>query len=324
MSMVTALELILHPYFNAAYMRLVQVIERGLAGESLILFLLALTRAGKTEIVRTVLNDYPPSIDGGSKVIPVLRVTTPVNPTRKSLPEALLAALDPRSYGRCSADQLTARACGLLKIAGTRVIIFDEVQHFVERSSKAAAREAADWIKLLAEEMSLTIVMTGLPIAQEILDHNEQLRDRAEATYYLYPYSWSDPTDRAAFNECVVVLSDVFRREGWSILNHDCSDFTRRVYAATLGRIGMLIKLFNAAEAIAVNKQLDLSVFATAYAQSIGTNFLPCNPFAPDACLDDSLLVQGYVSILNEAHMPLPHSGHHARSISLPAEAYKL
>ncbi|WP_342244721.1 TniB family NTP-binding protein [Pseudomonas sp. OTU5201] len=308
MMQVSAEKLLLHPRFSGALERARQVILRGQKGEALILPLFGPSRVGKTELIKMLMQDHPRSTLEGRCMIPVLRVTTPVNPTRRSLPEALLATLDPRKYGRSSAEQLTARARGLLELADTRVIIFDEIQHFVERSSKSAAREAADWLKVLGEEMRLTILMVGLPIAEEILNRNEQLRYRAEAPFWFYPYNWNEPTERAAFQGTLTALCNVLAQAGWQIPDAHCPDFVRRAYAASLGRIGMLIKLFVSAEAASKAARLDTPLLFRAYAESIGTKLIADNPFDPDAVLDDSVLVQGYVKLLDEAHMPVPSS----------------
>ncbi|WP_277302669.1 TniB family NTP-binding protein, partial [Pseudomonas viridiflava] len=103
-----------------------------------------------------MLQDHPQQIVNGVRQMPMVRVMTPVNPTRRSLPIALLEALKCPRYGRSSSEELTRMACDLIKITGTRVLVFDEMQHFVERGSKTAAREAADWLKVLGEEMNLT------------------------------------------------------------------------------------------------------------------------------------------------------------------------
>ncbi|WP_347909874.1 TniB family NTP-binding protein [Pseudomonas grandcourensis] len=306
MKFLSAQEVLMHAHFSAAYDRAHQVVARGLEGENLILMMLAPTRTGKSELIRLLQADHPSFTSEGRRSIPVLRVATPVNPTRKSLPEAMLASLDPRKYGRGSAEQLTQRACGLIELAGTRVVIFDEIQHFIERPSRALAREVADWLKLLSEEMGLTILMLGLPSARAIFAGNEQLRDRAEAVHYLYPYRWNDPQERALFQNCVLTLCGALTQAGWHVPDVKSLDFIRRLYASTQGRIGMLIKLFCAAEANAKALRLDLSTFSGAYAKSIGTGLIDCNPFDPGSQLDDSVLVQAYVKVLTEAQMPLP------------------
>ncbi|MDT4837764.1 Bacterial TniB protein [compost metagenome] len=307
---ISAQELLLHPRFSEALERASQVVRRGLEGEALILPLFGPTRVGKTELIKTLVMDHPPSTMEGRRTMPVLRVTTPVSPTRRSLPEALLGALDPRKYGRCSADQITRRAEGLLKLAGTRVIIFDEIQHFVERASSRAAREAADWMKVLGENLSLTILMVGLPSAQEILNRNEQLRDRAEAPYWFYPYSWNKPNERAEFEATLAALCRVLVQAGWQVPDACSPDLVRRAYAASLGRVGMLIKLFVSAEAASKSARLDMPLLRRAYVDSVGTQLIADNPFDPAAAVNDSVLVQGYVKLLDEARMPVPSNRH--------------
>lgn len=298
-------ELIEHATFSLALERLESVVIRGMAGESLILPIFGPTRVGKSELVRTVIADYPEHVVNGVRKVPIVRVVTPVNPTRRSFPIALLESLKCPRYGRSSSEELTRMACELMKVAGTRVLVLDEMQHFVERGSRTHAREAADWLKVLCEEMELTLVMTGLPKANEVLMRNEQLRDRAEAVIEFRPYNWNCEQDQLEFRRTLISLSEAFHDSGWTIPNASNIDYARRVYGATLGRVGMLIKLFSAAENLAKNRSIDELTLARAYSQAVNTNFLEFNPFEGMPPVE-SLLGQGYARMLVEAQMLAP------------------
>lgn len=303
---VATQELIEHEFFKAALDRVERVVGRALSGESLILPLFGPTRVGKTQVVKMVMSANPPSTSNGVKQLPVVRVMTPVNPTRRSLPEALLHALGSKRYGHANSEELTGRASELLKIVGTRVIIFDEMQHFVERGSKTAAREAADWLKVLAEELGLTLVLVGLPVSAEVLMHNEQLRDRAEAIHEFRPYNWNNPHEQTRFRQTLMSLLETFAYEGWTVPDPQDFGFGRRVYGSTLGRIGMLFKLFNSAERLAKERTINLQCLFKAHAETVGTGFLQFNPFDERREVADSLVVEGYVRMLIEARMTVP------------------
>ena len=313
MTAVVKHELIEHALFVQALQRIEAVVARGLAGESLILPIFGPTRVGKTELIKTVMVDHPDSVVDGIKRMPVIRVVTPVNPTRRSLPVALLEALGSRRYGRSSAEELTRMACELLKVTGTRVLIFDEMQHFAERGSVTAAREAADWLKVLAEEMNLTLILTGLPIAKEVLTRNEQLRDRAEAVHEFRPYNWNHAEEQLEFRKALVSLMEVFIDAGWEVPDASDIAFSQRVYGSCLGRVGMLFKLFNAAEQLAKSKRITEKTLFKAHAETVGTGFLQFNPFEQGNPPAESLLGQGFVRMLEEAHMA-PPSGVRSRS----------
>lgn len=302
MSALVKHELIEHATFTQAFSRLETVIKRGLAGEALILPIFGPTRVGKTELVKTVMDDYPVSVVEGVRQMPVVRVVTPVNPTRRSLPVAVLEGLGCPRYSRSSSEELTRIARELMKMTGTRVLILDEMQHFIERGSRTAAREAADWLKVLSEEMNLTLVLIGLPAANEVLTRNEQLRDRSEATFEFRPYDWNDPSEQREFRRALLSITQAFSEAGWEMPNAMELDYARRVYGASLGRIGMLVKLFLAVEHLAQRQTVTDEVLAKAFNETINTNFLEFNPFV-DKPPVDSLLGQGYARMLLEAGM---------------------
>lgn len=307
MSALVKYELIEHATFSQALSRLESTVKRGLAGESLILPIFGPTRVGKSELVKTVMADNVPKVVDGIRRMPIVRVVTPVNPTRRSLPIALLEGLGSPRYNRYSSEELTRMACELIKITGTRVLVFDEMQHFAERGSRTAAREAADWLKVLGEEMGLTLVLTGLPLANEVLIRNEQLRDRAEAVFEFRPYNWNHEGEQLEFRRALLSLTEAFIDAGWVIPDATDLDYARRVYAACLGRIGMLVKLFHAAEHLATNQRITERTLVRAYAEAINTRFLEFNPFEGNPPVE-SLLGQGFARMLTEAHMSVPRA----------------
>ena len=256
-------------------------------------------------LFRSVLADNPETVIDGVRHIPILRVMSPVNPTRRSLPIAVLEALKSPRYNRSSSEELTRMVRELLKITRTKILVLDEMQHFVERGSLAATREAADWLKVLAEEMNLTLVLTGSPLANEVLLRNEQLRDRSEAVFNFRPYNWNHEGEQFEFRRALLSLTEAFTEAGWTTPDASDLDYGRRVYGACLGRFGMLVKLFKAAEHLAKGRLITEKTMARAYAEAVNTGFLEFNPFEGQPPVE-SLLGQGYARMLTEARLPVP------------------
>jgi hypothetical protein len=308
MTFISKLELIEHDHFKIAFERAERVVQRGLQGESLIFPLFGPTRVGKSEVIKTLLRLHPESVIAGVRQMPMIRVGSTGRPTRRSLPEKLLEALGSRRYGHASSEELTSRACELLSIVNTRVIVFEEMQHIVEQGSQASAREAADWLKVLAEEMNVSLILTGTPVAREMLASNEQLRDRAEAIHVFKPYNWNRDSEQFQFRRALLSLTEALTEAGWNLPDAQELEFSKRVYGSCFGRIGMMTKLFTAAESIAPDRSITYQTFMQAHEESIGTGFLPFNPFDQDCQLDESLLVAGFVRVLDEARMPMPRA----------------
>ncbi len=302
-------ERVMHQRFQMAYDFVRDIVERSVEGERLIGLLLGLPRLGKSLISELLLADFPMKTDQGVQVIPIVRVVTPTRPTKKSMAEAIIDALDTRRYGRYSADQATARATFLLKTAQVRVLLFDEIQHVVERNTAKSWYEVADWLKTLSDRLNLSLLLIGLPAAREILSVNYQLRDRATAPHIIYPYNWNHPGDIEEFCRCLLALSQVLSRQGLSLPRMTDIDVVRRFYAASNGRYGMLVKLFEEARHQAQKaeiKTITTQTFANAFRVSLGVDGDVENPFEADAELSDSALVKRYVSSLSEAGLRTP------------------
>jgi len=292
----------MHQHFQAAYDYSREVVERALAGERQIAFLLGATRSGKTLVSDLLLEDFPQQTLQGQQSFPVIRVPTPTRPTKKAMAEAILGQLDSRRYGRYSTDQATTRAVYLLRAAQVRVVLFDEVQHIVERNTSKSWYEIADWLKALSDELQLSLLLVGLPMAREIIEVNHQLRDRAAPPHILFPYNWNRPEDIAEFCRCLLSISQVLAAQGYQVPDMANLDLVRRCYASSVGRYGMVVKLFEEARHRAgTSRSITLSTLFEAHRLSIATNATAENPFAPDADLPDSVLVQRYVALLNES-----------------------
>lgn len=223
--------------------------------------------------------------------------------------EAIIDALDTRRYGRYSAEQATARASFLLKTAKVRVLLFDEIQHVVERNTARSWYEVADWLKTLSDELNLSLLLIGLPAAREILSVNQQLRDRATSPHIIYPYNWNNPADIAEFCRCLLSVSQVLAQQGYTLPSMTDIDLVRRCYAATHGRYGMVVKLFEEARYQAQKAKvttISLQTLADACRVSVDDEGDVGNPFDADTELSDSVLVQRYVALLNESGLRAP------------------
>lgn len=300
---------VMHQQFQTAYDFARGIVERSVEGERLIAMLLGVPRQGKSLISELLLADFPVYYDQGQRVIPIVRVVTPTRPTKKAMAEAIIDALDTRRYGRYSTEQATARASFLLKTAKVRVLLFDEIQHVVERNTARSWYEVADWLKTLSDGLNLSLLLIGLPSAREILSVNHQLRDRSTAPHIIYPYNWNHPGDIAEFCRCLLSVSQVMAQQGYTLPSMTNIDLVRRCYAATRGRYGMVVKLFEEARHQAQKSKstsITMQTLADAFRHSTGDEGNVGNPFEADVELSDSVLVQSYVALLNESGLKAP------------------
>lgn len=311
-------ERVMHQQFQMAYDYARGIVERSVKNERIIAFLLGLPRQGKTLVSELLLADFPAYWDQSVQMIPIVRVVTPTRATKKAMAEAIISALDTRRYGRYSAEQATARAVFLLKTAQVRVLLFDEIQHVVERNKENSWYEIADWLKTLSEGLNLSLLLVGLPTARE-LSVNPQLRDRAISPHIIYPYNWNHPGDIAEFCRCLLSLAQVLAQQGYALPSMTDLDLVRRCYAASQGRYGMVIKLFEEARhqaQKAKTKTISMQTLADAFRVSMWNEGELENPFEAEAELSDSVLVQRYVALLNESGLKAPRQKRAQKSAS--------
>jgi hypothetical protein len=177
---------------------------------------------------------------------PVLRVRVPSKPTIRSTASAMLSQLGEPSAGKGTEAELTARVLRLLPAVGTKLLILDEFQHFVDRSNRKIQMAVADWAKTVVDECKVALVVAGLHRSRNVIDANEQLARRFYKPVELPRFDWSVPDQRDDFLDILGTIQD-------KLDYLDAPDFTSdelgfRFYCASGGLIGYLIKILRFAE----------------------------------------------------------------------------
>lgn len=176
------------------------------------------SRVGKSMVLKALSRAYPAERVNGRRQVPVLFV--PILPaiSPKLLPISVLSALEvPLPQRGLASGVMVNRMADQLRLAGTRVLMFEEASHLVEPSSKVPLRAAGDWMKSVHDELNISIFVSGIPLLRKLLEANEQLRLRSSAPREFRPYRWQDDTERRAFATCVLTYERLFAEAGWPI-----------------------------------------------------------------------------------------------------------
>ncbi len=214
--------------------------------ETLCLAIVGELRTGKTEVMTYFREKHPEDRDSEGKNVPILRVTTPSKPTVKSLVELMLYAIGDEKFGTGTENGKTSRLLKLMRLAGTRMVMIDEFQHFFDKGSHKVMHHVADWLKILVDESKVALVVAGLESCSVVIDQNEQLAGRFGRAIHMPRFDWEEDEQR---NEFISIL-EAFQVEigqYFDFPRFDTQEMAFRIYCGTGGLIGYLSKFLNKA-----------------------------------------------------------------------------
>ena len=194
---------------------------------------------GKSSLIATLSRDYPESRIGGRRSVPVLVVEVPQSATAKLLPKSVLRALGLQVPSSMTAGTMFDLMVTQLDLAGTRVVIFDEISHLVDEGSRVPPRAASDWLKTLTDALGITLILFGIPRLERLFAANEQLRRRACPPRDFFPYDARDAEQMQAYVTCVASYARLFAAAGYPI-QVGMRVLAQQSYLLTGGLIGVL------------------------------------------------------------------------------------
>lgn len=276
--------IIKHPAFNDAYQLLKEAyLFNQQTGLTKNYWVVGPTGTGKTTLMDMLVKEFPPVERVDRKSIPVLAINIPALPTIKNLAEEMLVQLGDPIFYRGSAIDKTIRILHLIKTCDIKLILFDEMQHFVDRGHKRAPAEVADWLKTLIDKAQVSTVIMGLERTQIILDANEQLRRRFCRRIDLKPFDLECPISRSNFLGVIKKIDEALVMSSRLDLQQD--GIVRQLHFATNGTMDYMVKLMLGAYQIAINRQLpgiDRQCLELAFSDSIWVEGVgKMNPFNP-------------------------------------------
>jgi len=136
----------------------------------------------------------------------------------------------------------TARLRKLISSCGTKVIAIDEFQHFKDNVSDKVTYGVAEWLKVLVEKTSVSLVVSGLKSCESILRQDEQLLGRFMAPIIMSRFDWRIEDDRAEFIGILKAFNSEISKY-FDICELHNSTISFILYIATGGLIGYLTKI---------------------------------------------------------------------------------
>lgn len=232
-----------HAAYSSQYQKLTARIDDALEGFSpCVEWVVGPSRVGKTRLLRSLEREYPGTKLNGRRHVPVLMVPLRAGVSPLMLPTSVLRALKaPVPTRAMSTDKMVDRMVDQLELAGTKVLLIEEASHLIDVGAKVLPRAAADWFKTVSDEMSLTLVLTGLPRLERLFTSNDQLRLRASKKSEFRPYDFRLQPDQSEFARCVRTYADMVERHGWTF-GISFEALVTNCYLMSGGAIGIVSK----------------------------------------------------------------------------------
>ncbi|MDZ4261416.1 TniB family NTP-binding protein [Pseudomonas mandelii] len=234
---------ILSPQAERALTRLIEVHgDTRRTGTSKGLVIQGPSGVGKSTLIKEYVRELESAKRKEGVHRSVLIVEIPSSPTKKNLATAMLTAMkDPYADSRGhSAETKFARIILLLSNLGVEVVVLDEAQHLVDYK-RNDAYEAADWIKSMMNETSITFVLVGLKRTEGLLWANEQLRRRFSATVDYNRFMLTE----SCWTQFAMLLQGIRELLPVASINFSDKEMIRRFYLASFGLIDYLIKVID-------------------------------------------------------------------------------
>jgi DNA transposition AAA+ family ATPase len=224
---------------------------------------------GKSTLVKQIVNKYKKEALLDTQMHPILVVATPPKPTIRNFAEAFLIALNDPMSSKGGAIEKTSRLNDLLKRKKVKMVIVDELQHFVEHGIGNALREVSDWLKSISDQSGVSTILIGLEKCEEVFFSNEQIRRRFSQTIELEPFSIKNAEETEIFSSVIWELDNQIGLKNKIDLSLENIE---RLYYATNGLIDYLVKLLLGALEVAYKEnksKIDIPLLEIAFRSKI-------------------------------------------------------
>lgn len=161
--------------------------DSGVDGNPLSMRLLGVSGVGKSFLLQTYRDAHPRRHGDEVTTVPLLYLSIPSAPNKKSIYRAFLEGLGTHS-GALTTDRMQWQVRQLCRECAVEMVLIDEVHHFIDRGAAHSYASAADALKEMIDLLRLPVVFAGAPRSSILFDHNSQLRSRVMSSHYLKPF----------------------------------------------------------------------------------------------------------------------------------------
>lgn len=231
-----------HPVFCQALREIARIHYRWREGgvpESLLL--VGQSGSGKSTLLKYYSDQFPREQTREGVRIPVLLVSTPENPTVKTLAEAILMSMGDPAAAKGTAQQKTFRIIHYFERCQVNLLMLDEFQHFFDGRRTSETQRVSDWLKNLINTVQVPILLCGLPRSIHVVNMNSQLRRRFGSPFHLRPFQFSTDDEQTEFRGVLKSIEAIIGRP--NTLRD--ANLARRFYYASSGLLDYVIKIID-------------------------------------------------------------------------------
>jgi hypothetical protein len=156
--------------------------------------------------------------------------------------DLMLTALGEQHDVGGTEQKKTAQIKRLLKSCGTRAVVIEEFNHFVDTASGKVAFHATDWLKDIADSRNIMLCVSGLETCRKAISLNEQLAGRFSKPLIMPRFNWRKARDRNEFRAIMGTFEEALRSQ-YDLPNLSSEEMAFRFFCATGGVIGYVTKL---------------------------------------------------------------------------------
>ncbi|MBK8187870.1 MAG: TniB family NTP-binding protein [Cellvibrio sp.] len=271
-----------HSQFDMAYRKMLDAYQLNIkVGIPQHIICVGQSGTGKSTLKEKIKANFPRREENSKTITPILIIDTPPIPTIKNLAEEMLIQLGDSRFHIGSAVQKTSRVLNFLEHCEVKMIIFDELQHFIDQGRKRAPQDVSDWLKTVIDKSKTSIILMGLERCDQLLRINEQLRRRFSRRIDISPFSMNNQKD---FEEFIGVICTLDEKIGLpDRINLFNKDLMVALFYATNGVIDCIVKLFIGAYEVAIAQRkhtLDAACFEIAFTENVWIDGVgKLNPF---------------------------------------------
>jgi len=263
--------LIMHSAFELAIDEIQMSFDGALLGsDPTCIAIIGESRTGKTRVLEHFESRYPQCRSEEGLCVPILHIKVHSKPTVKGLAEEMLHQIGDPLFDKGTENSKTIRLKKLIRGAGTKLIILDEFQHFIDQANRKVQHHVADWLKILVDDTCVGLVVAGLPSSINVIQSNEQLARRFMAPIELRRFDWGVSEEQVEFRQLLFSLQESLAP--FDLPELDSEEMSFRMYLASGGLIGFVIKILRAATTLAIHTNtmsIDLGMLHKAQQRAI-------------------------------------------------------